>query len=458
MRFFYERVVSVKLILLLSVVSSAAFAYSSGPPPGRTGGFGEGTCSSCHEFDGGSGSFAIFGVPAQYNPGQTYSIRVELSQAGQRRWGFQLAARFQSDGTQAGTIQVTNSTNTQITRFLGISYLSHTFLGTMAGTPDGPVSWTFDWVAPSEASGTVQFNAAGNAANFDDTPDGDHIYTAQEVSAAPNVNCNFTLAPSAQSFLAIGGSGTVAVTAPPACSWTAASNVDWISITSGQSGSGSGIAAFNVSSNSDALPRAGSLLIAGLVVQIIQRGTNTTQQFDDVPISSPFFDYVNLFAAHRITSGCSANPPRYCPDATTLRGQMAVFIIRALMGDQFEFPQQPYFTDVLPSHPFFKYIQKMRELEITRGCSATEYCPDASVTRGQMGVFLIRGALGDQFPYSSTPYFSDVPAAHPFFPYIQKMRELGITGGCSATQYCLDNPTTRAQMATFIVRAFFSGL
>jgi hypothetical protein len=73
-----------------------------------------------------------------------------------------------------------------------------------------------------------------------------------------------------------------------------------------------------------------------------------------------------------------------------------------------------------------------------------------------MAVFLIRGKLGNLFAHSSTALFSDVAPAHPYFAFIQKMRELGVTTGCTATQYCPDAATTRGQMAVFIIRAFYT--
>lgn len=56
--------------------------------------------------------------------------------------------------------------------------------------------------------------------------------------------------------------------------------------------------------------------------------------FNDVPTSHPFFQFIQALAAAGITGGCSASPPLYCPDAAITRGQMAVFISRAL-GLQF---------------------------------------------------------------------------------------------------------------------------
>ena len=117
----------------------------------------------------------------------------------------------------------------------------------------------------------------------------------------------------------------------------------------------------------------------------------TSPQFNDVPNSSAHYDSVNIMRLWAITSGCTTT--NYCPDTAVTRGQMAVFIIRALLGDSFTIPNTPYFTDVPSTHPLFSYIQKMRELGITTGCTATSFCPESNVTRGEMAVFLIRGKL-----------------------------------------------------------------
>jgi S-layer homology domain len=150
----------------------------------------------------------------------------------------------------------------------------------------------------------------------------------------------------------------------------------------------------------------------------------------------------------------------YCPDNATTRGKMAVFIVRSILGDNFTFPADPYFSDVTALHPYFKYIQKMRQLGITSGCSTTLYCPDNPVTRGQTAVLVVRAKLQvvnpQDFSFNPMPYFSEVPSTHPYFAFIQKLRDLGITVGCSTTQYCPDDPNTRGQMAVFIIRGFFT--
>jgi hypothetical protein len=48
------------------------------------------------------------------------------------------------------------------------------------------------------------------------------------------------------------------------------------------------------------------------------------------------------------------------------------------------------FTDVPDSNTFHSQIGRVKGAAITTGCTATTYCPDANVTRGQMAAFLAR--------------------------------------------------------------------
>lgn len=55
-----------------------------------------------------------------------------------------------------------------------------------------------------------------------------------------------------------------------------------------------------------------------------------TADFNDVPTTHPFFQFIEALKASGITGGCQASPPLYCPDAPLTRGQMAVFLSKAL--------------------------------------------------------------------------------------------------------------------------------
>lgn len=49
--------------------------------------------------------------------------------------------------------------------------------------------------------------------------------------------------------------------------------------------------------------------------------------FVDVPTGNPFAPWIEELAQRGITGGCSASPPRFCPDDPVSRGQMAVFLV-----------------------------------------------------------------------------------------------------------------------------------
>jgi len=60
-------------------------------------------------------------------------------------------------------------------------------------------------------------------------------------------------------------------------------------------------------------------------------------------------------------------------------------------------PAVPTFNDVPASHPFFQFVEALAASGITAGCGGGSFCPDQSLTRGQMAVFLSK-ALGLYFP------------------------------------------------------------
>lgn len=180
------------LTLLISVLVGVprAEAYSDQPPARRTGAPGENTCAACHNggLNDNQGTFSILSVPASYTPGQTYTISVSLARAGQTRWGFELTCLLTSTSAAGGTIISTSAlTATQLSS--GKTYIAQAGGtapndGTFAGTADGPVTWSFSWAAPAAGAGSVQFYAAGVAAdNSADADAGDYVYTTSASSS-----------------------------------------------------------------------------------------------------------------------------------------------------------------------------------------------------------------------------------------------------------------------------------
>jgi hypothetical protein len=117
------------------------------------------------------------------------------------------------------------------------------------------------------------------------------------------------------------------------------------------------------------------------------------------------------------------------------------------------------FADVALNDPLASWIEQLFVEGITAGCGTDppRACPDQSVTRGQMAVFLLRAKHGAGYqPPEATAVFTDVPLDHPFARFIEQLSNEAITGGCGTDppRYCPDQPVTRGQMAVFLVRAF----
>ena len=85
-----------------------------------------------------------------------------------------------------------------------------------------------------------------------------------------------TLALSSTVFPSIGGSGSIAVSAPPTCSWTASTGTDWIALTGTISGQGDGVVDFIVSPVSTFGQRSGFITVQRQSSRIVQTGTGAS--------------------------------------------------------------------------------------------------------------------------------------------------------------------------------------
>ncbi|PYO85418.1 MAG: hypothetical protein DMD37_02810 [Gemmatimonadetes bacterium] len=164
--------------------------FKNGPPPAHTGGFGEPTCRECHfdaDLNQPGGAVAITGAPDRYTEGRTYELAVTLRRAGMLRGGFQLAARFadgDSLGRPAGSVaRIDARTAVVWDTITHVGYIEHTAVG--SGVSNATARWTIRWTAPADPRGAVVFHVAANAANDDESPLGDFIYTTSlQVPAA----------------------------------------------------------------------------------------------------------------------------------------------------------------------------------------------------------------------------------------------------------------------------------
>ena len=178
--------------------------------------------------------------------------------------------------------------------------------------------------------------------------------------------------------------------------------------------------------------------------------------FSDVPASYWSFAWIERLYDAGVTGGCSTSPLMYCPDGNVTRAQMAVFLERGIHGSAFKPPDAvPAFGDIA-GHWAEDWIEALRADGITGGCGAGMYCPESAVTRAQMAVFLLRSEHGAAYkpPDATGTLFTDVPASHWAAAWIEQLAREAITGGCGSGMYCPEASVTRAQMAVFLVRTF----
>ena len=145
-----------------------------------------------------------------------------------------------------------------------------------AWTASSNVGWiTIASGGSGTGNGTVNYIVAPNTTSTELTGTitiADQTFTVTEDAVA----CAYTLSASSATYDSSGGSDTVNVATDGSCDWTAVSNVGWITITSGSSGTGTGVVSYSVSANTSAVGLTGTLTIAGQTFTVTEGGVPCT--------------------------------------------------------------------------------------------------------------------------------------------------------------------------------------
>ena len=168
---------------------------------------------------------------------------------------------------------------------------------------------------------------------------------------------------------------------------------------------------------------------------------------------SVFHDAIVWLSAMGITEGC--NPPtndRFCPNDFVTRGEMAVFLVRALGyidngGGNLFIDDDGLFYEIA--------ADRLKIAKVTEGCNPpinNKYCGGDDVTRGQMAALLVR-AMGYTDDGGGDLFTDD--NGNIFEAAIDKLGAAGVTKGCNPPvndRFCPDDFVTRGQMAAFLKR------
>ncbi|HEX2645280.1 MAG TPA: S-layer homology domain-containing protein [Thermoanaerobaculia bacterium] len=142
----------------------------------------------------------------------------------------------------------------------------------------------------------------------------------------------------------------------------------------------------------------------------------------------------------------------------TMFGQLGVHASRgaALAATDLRCADYAYhtFVDVPADYWAWSWIEAIENAAVTGGCGAGNYCPDQSILRQTMAVFLLVAMEGAGYtpPACTTPVFNDVPCSNPFAAWINELSVRGVVAGCGNGNYCPTNPVTREQMSVFLLK------
>ena len=174
---------------------------------------------------------------------------------------------------------------------------------------------------------------------------------------------------------------------------------------------------------------------------------DNSTSFADVPANAYFADAVKWAVDKGITNGLSDT--MFGPYESCTRAQIVTFLWRAAGSP--EPKTMSSFTDVPASAYYAKAVAWAVENGITNGMTETTFAPNATCTRGQSVTFLYR-ALGKKVESSAN--FTDVKSDAFYADAVNWAVASDVTNGTSATTFSPNADCTRAEIVTFLYRAY----
>ena len=172
-----------------------------------------------------------------------------------------------------------------------------------------------------------------------------------------------------------------------------------------------------------------------------------TVRFADVSTSAYYYDAVKWAVENGVTDGLSATT--FGPYESCTRAQIVTFLWRAAGSP--EPKAMSSFTDVPASAYYAKAVAWAVENGITNGMTETTFAPDATCTRGQSVTFLYHALKGTA---SGSTNFTDVASDAFYADAVNWAVASDVTNGTSNTTFSPNADCTRAEIVTFLYRAY----
>jgi hypothetical protein len=199
--------------------------------------------------------------------------------------------------------------------------------------------------------------------------------------------------------------------------------------------------------------------------------------FADVPEDSTFYIYIRCLACKDIISGYSDGS--YRPGNDVTRGQIAKVVSNAAVFSEDPGPQ--IYEDVPVGSPFYDWVNRLSQHGYMGGyeCGIVPeqpcippnnypyFRPNAPATRGQLSKIVSNAAGLNNIP--DGVFYTDVHMDHPFYLWVMRLTEAGVMSGygCGGEGEPCDpenrpyfrshNNVTRGQASKIVANTFFPG-
>lgn len=174
------------------------------------------------------------------------------------------------------------------------------------------------------------------------------------------------------------------------------------------------------------------------------------QRFTDVPATKHFAEAVNELAERHIITGYKDG--LFKPGNPITRGQAAAIIVKLLKENPDYYVQDPGFKDVSKANGYYNSIAKLAELEIMSGYANGNFGPNDPVTRGQLASILVKAYDLPRYDFIAKENpFGDVKSTNSHGANVLNLYKLGITTGVTPERFGINEWVTRGQASKLML-------
>lgn len=178
----------------------------------------------------------------------------------------------------------------------------------------------------------------------------------------------------------------------------------------------------------------------------------SNQKFTDVPETKHFAEAVNELAERHIITGYADG--LFKPGNPITRGQVSAIMVKLLKQNPDYMVKDPGFKDVTKANGYYNSIAKLAELEVMGGYADGSFGPNDPVTRGQLASILVKAFDLPRYAFGDVENpFKDVKSANSHGANVLILYKLGITSGVTPDRFGINEFVTRGQASKLLLAA-----